>query len=192
MYYFQFWIFLSEMEFLFFFFWIFIPETQNSLPDLFFQNVLFSIPNFHLWNKGHFQKFWNHVGCRFKSVGCRKHLPLFYLFLLILSIYLFLIQPHIFTFGLNSRLNLHIAFGWPLDLIGPFDPIDFPNVIRLLDPIRPFGLIEFIDPTGPFGPTSWYNKTSRANWTFWPNLMVQSVQLVNLVNTHLLLVILIR
>jgi len=62
-----------------FFFWIFISKTQKYLLDLFLRNTLFSIPDFHFRIKGYFWNFWNYVGCRFKSVGCREHLPQIYL-----------------------------------------------------------------------------------------------------------------
>jgi len=64
--------FFIRNEILIFFFWIFISRTQKSLPDLFFQNILFSISNFYFRNKRYFQNFWNYVGCKFKSVGCRS------------------------------------------------------------------------------------------------------------------------
>ena len=60
---------------LIFFFRIFISKTHKSLPDFFFQNALFSILDFYFQNKEYFWNFWNYVGCRFKSIECREHLP---------------------------------------------------------------------------------------------------------------------
>ena len=50
------------MEFCFFF-RIFISETQNSLLDLFFRNVLFSLSDFYFRNKRYFWNFKNYKKC---------------------------------------------------------------------------------------------------------------------------------
>ena len=77
MYYFQFLISLSKMGFWFFFSRFLYPKHKNL-----FRIYFFGMHYFHFQNKGY---FWNFeimlgagsVGCKFKSVGCKKHLPIY-------------------------------------------------------------------------------------------------------------------
>jgi len=50
--------------------------TQKALPDKLFQNVLFLILDFHIWNKRYFRNFKNMLGAGSKVLGvgriCQK------------------------------------------------------------------------------------------------------------------------
>jgi len=61
------------MEFLFCF-CIFISGTQKALPNIFFQNVLFLVPDFHFQNKKYFRNFKIVLGAGSKILGVGKNL----------------------------------------------------------------------------------------------------------------------
>ena len=75
MYYFLYYEF-SYSEWTFFSGFLYLKK--KTLPDIFFQNVLFSILNFYFQNKSYIWNFLNCVGCGLKNVGCRKNLPQFF------------------------------------------------------------------------------------------------------------------